>query len=95
MKLFVRDEDDSLSYTATIKNMLRFELTVDYVSIGMSFRQTAAAIQFTKDRTKTAKLTGINDMIVGQYTRVLVGARPCPTTNRSSPPAPKRSRAAR
>jgi hypothetical protein len=55
-----------------IKDVLRFELDMDYVGIGMSFRQTAAAIQRDKDRTKTAKLAGINDGIVGQYTRVLI-----------------------
>jgi hypothetical protein len=32
----------------------------------------AAAIQKTKDRTKTAKLAGLNDRIIDQYMRVLV-----------------------
>jgi hypothetical protein len=45
---------------------------MDYVGIGLSFRQMVAAIQKAKDRTKTAKLTGLNDCIIGQYTRVLV-----------------------
>ncbi|CAK9208544.1 unnamed protein product [Sphagnum troendelagicum] len=45
---------------------------MDYVGIGLSFRQMAATIQKAKDRTKTAKLIGLNDCIVGQYTRVLV-----------------------
>jgi hypothetical protein len=31
-----------------------------------------AAIQKAKDRMKTAKLVGLNDCIIGQYTRVLV-----------------------
>jgi hypothetical protein len=44
---------------------------MDYVSIGMSFRQTSAAIQFERDHTKTAKLTSMNDLVVGQYVRVL------------------------
>ena len=47
---------------------------MDHVSIGMSFRQTAATIQHARNHTKTAKLTGMNDMIVGQYVHVLVGA---------------------
>jgi hypothetical protein len=51
---------------------MRFELAMDHVSIGMSFRQVAAAIQHAKDHTKTATLSGMNDLIVGQYIRVLV-----------------------
>jgi hypothetical protein len=31
-----------------------------------------ATIQHAKDRTKMAKLIGMNDLIVGQYTRVLI-----------------------
>jgi hypothetical protein len=71
MKLFC-NKDDALVYTVTIKDCLRFDLAMDYVGIGLSFRQMAAAIQKAKDRTKTAKLVGLNDCIVGQYTRVLV-----------------------
>jgi hypothetical protein len=71
MKLFCK-KDDALIYTVTIKDCLRFDLAMDYVGIGLSFWQTAVAIQKAKDRTKTAKLVGLNDYIVGQYTRVLV-----------------------
>jgi hypothetical protein len=38
----------------------------------MSFRQVPGAIQHTKDRTKMSKFSGISDLIVGQYVRVLV-----------------------
>jgi hypothetical protein len=44
MKLFCK-KDDALVYTVTIKDCLRFNLAMDYVGIGMSFRQMAAAIQ--------------------------------------------------
>jgi hypothetical protein len=71
MKLFLKKKGDVVS-KVTIKDFLRLELAMDYVGIGMSFRQTAAAIQRAKDRTKTAKLADINDGVVGQYTRVLV-----------------------
>jgi hypothetical protein len=70
MKLFEKNGEPH--YTATIKNIVRFELAIDHVSIGMSFRQVAGAIQHAKDRTKMSKLSGINDLIVGQYFRVLV-----------------------
>ncbi len=52
---------------------MRFELVMDHVSIGMLFRQAAVAIQHARDHTKTATLSGMNDLIVGQYVRVLVG----------------------
>jgi hypothetical protein len=71
MKLFVKKEGEVV-YKVKIKDVLRFELAMDYVGIGMSFRQTAAAIQRAKDRTKAAKFARINDGIVGRYTRVLV-----------------------
>jgi hypothetical protein len=62
MKLFEKNEEPHC--TAMIKNMVRFELAIDHVSIGMSFRQVAGAIQHAKDRTKRSKLSGINDLIV-------------------------------
>ncbi|CAM6023396.1 unnamed protein product [Sphagnum balticum] len=71
MKLFCK-KDDALVFIVTIKDCLHFDLAMDYVGIGLSFRQMAAAIEKAKDRTKTAKLIGLNDCIVGQYTRVLV-----------------------
>jgi hypothetical protein len=47
---------------------------MDHVGSGMSFRQTVSAIQHAKERTKTAKLAGITDLMVGQYVRILVGS---------------------
>jgi hypothetical protein len=73
LKLFVKNENDPDWYQVVIPNPMRFELAMDHVSIGMSFRQVAAAIQHTRDHTKTATLSGMNDLIVGQYVRVLVG----------------------
>ncbi|CAK4110205.1 unnamed protein product [Aphanomyces euteiches] len=73
MRLFTLDEDgEDVEYTAIIKNVMRFRLAVDHVSSGMSFRQAAAAIEHAKVRTKTAKLCGCNDHMIGQYVRVLV-----------------------
>jgi hypothetical protein len=79
MKLFIlneidEDEDDLHSYTVTIKNIMRFNLAMDHVESGMSFRQTTSAIQHAKERTKTAKLASIIDLMVCQYVRVLVGS---------------------
>ncbi len=71
LKLFVKevaniDEDE---YVVTIKGTMRYELAMDHVSTGMSFRQVAAAMQHTKERCNLSKLGGINDTIVGQYVR--------------------------
>ena len=71
MKLFVLQED--LSYVVTINNAIRFELAIDFVSLGMSFRQTAAAIMKSKQRTPNPKLAGITDYMVGGFVRTLVG----------------------
>ncbi len=56
----------------TIKNIMRFELTMDHILIGISFEWMATTIQHAKDRTKTAKLNGMNNLIIGQYMCVLV-----------------------
>ncbi len=72
LKLFVKNENDPDWYQVVIPNAMRFELVMDHVSIGMSFRQAAAAIQHARDHTKTATLSDMNDLIVGQYVCVLV-----------------------
>ncbi len=52
LKLFVKDvanvEEDE--YVVTIKGTMRYELAMDHVSTGMSFRQVAVAMQHTKER---------------------------------------------
>jgi hypothetical protein len=71
MKLFVKSDGADI-YTVEIKGLMRFDLALDHISIGLSFRQAALAIQHAKDRTKTAKLGGINDLMVAQWVRMLV-----------------------
>ncbi len=73
LKLFVKNENDLDWYQVVILNAMRFELAMDHVSIGMSLKQATAAIQHARDHTKTATLSDMNDLIVGQYVRVLVG----------------------
>ncbi|BBN14082.1 hypothetical protein MPTK1_6g08710 [Marchantia polymorpha subsp. ruderalis] len=73
MKMFVKKPaDETAVYTVAINNITCFCLALDHVSSCMSFSQTAHAIQHAKDCTKSAKLTGINDHIAGQYVRVMV-----------------------
>ncbi len=46
LKLFVKDvaNDDEDKYVITIKGTMRYELAMDHVSTGMSFRQVVAAM---------------------------------------------------
>ena len=71
MKLFVKDETSEM-YVVHIKNVTRYELALDHVGSGMSFRQTAKAIEHAKRCTSSAKLAGINDLMVGQFVRSIV-----------------------
>ena len=71
MKLFVKASDNE-KYIITIKNVIRYELALDHVGSGMSFRQAAMAIEQAKRRTQTPKLADINSLMVGQFIRALV-----------------------
>lgn len=70
MKLFKLQPDRS--YLVTIKNSLRFNLAMEHVSVGLSFRQTAKVIEQHPTATKNPKLNGINDHMVSQFVRVLL-----------------------
>ncbi len=70
MKLFKLQEDGS--YLVTIKNSLRFDLAIWHVSVGLLFRQTSKVIEQHHLATKNAKLSGLNDHMVGQFIRILL-----------------------
>jgi hypothetical protein len=70
MKLFKLQKDGI--YRVTIKNPLRFQFAIDHISVGLSFRQTAAVITQHRNRCTNPKLTGLSDHMVGQFVRVLV-----------------------
>jgi hypothetical protein len=70
MKLFKLQEDGS--YLVTIKNSLRFDLAIQHVSVGLSFRQTSKVIEQHRSTTKNAKLSGLNDHMVDQFVYVLL-----------------------
>jgi hypothetical protein len=63
MKLFKSQEDRS--YLVMIKNSLRFDLAIRHISIGLSFRQTSKVIEQHRSAIKNAKLSGLNDHMVG------------------------------
>jgi hypothetical protein len=48
MNMFVKQSNDFM-YKVTIKNITRFELAMDHISIDMSFWQTIITIQQAKD----------------------------------------------
>jgi len=62
MKLF-KPQEDGL-YLVTIKNFLRFDLTIRHVFVGLSFRQTSKVIEQHRSATNNAKLDGLNDHMV-------------------------------
>ncbi|KAH6565440.1 hypothetical protein BASA60_009940 [Batrachochytrium salamandrivorans] len=59
MKLFQLQKDGS--YVVVIKNSLRFDLAIQHVSVGLSFRQTATVMTQYRNACKIPKLAGIND----------------------------------
>jgi len=63
MKLFKLQEDRS--YLVIIKNSLCFNLAIEHVFVGLSFRQTAAIITHHQNLCKNSKLAGLNNHMVG------------------------------
>ena len=53
----IKNKENEQLYSVTIKNIMRFELALNHVGIGVSFRQAAGVIQHAKNRTNAAKLT--------------------------------------
>jgi hypothetical protein len=66
LQLFKLNENKD-GYTVSIKRVMRFKLTIQHVSCGLSFRQVMMTIEQTKNTCKITKLGGLNDMIVEQY----------------------------
>ena len=60
------------SYLVIIKNSVRFNLAIEHVLVGISFRQTTAVITQHRSLYKNPKLAGLNDHMVGQLFRVLI-----------------------
>ncbi|CAK9276987.1 unnamed protein product [Sphagnum jensenii] len=72
LQLFKLNENKD-GYTVSIKRVMRFKLAIQHVSCGLLFRQVVTTIEQTKNTCKIAKLGDLNDTIVGQYVRILVG----------------------
>ena len=68
INLFVKQNDSS--FKVIIKNVKRFTLALQHMSVGLSFRQTAAVIDQHKDAFTNAQLMGLNDYMVSKFVRV-------------------------
>lgn len=53
LKLFTKDPENNKTYKVSIIHTLRFEMTLDVVSIGMYFTQVAGPVKISKKITKT------------------------------------------
>jgi len=70
LKLFNREDDGSFS--VTIKNVLRFDLAVQSIASGCSFRQTAKVMDIYHKALRNPKLRGLNDHMVSHFARVVL-----------------------
>ena len=70
MKLFQVQDDNT--FRVDIKNSLRFELAVQSIAAGCSFRQTSKVMDIYQRGLRNPKLRGINDHMVSQFARVIV-----------------------
>ena len=70
------DEDERESdmqtdgYRVIVKNPAQFQLVVDYVSVGASFRMTSRIVQMTRDRTGLASIGSVSEGKVTSYIRI-------------------------
>ena len=70
MELFTQVPNTTSSYQVSIKNMKHFELSLDHISIGLLFCQTAGVIDQHKQTFNNAKLVGLNNNLVSKYVQV-------------------------
>jgi hypothetical protein len=59
---------------AKVSNAILYNLTLQHMSVGLSFRQTSAMIGQHKDVFGNGKLVGLNDHEVGKMVCVNIGA---------------------
>jgi hypothetical protein len=57
-------------YRIVVKNRAPFDLVVDYVSVGASFRMASRIVQMTKDRTGLASIGCVSEGKVTSYIRI-------------------------
>lgn len=65
------DEVGNDRFMVVIKNQVQFNLAVDYVSVGCSFRQASRLLLATKERTGLAAIGSCTDLHVAKYVRYI------------------------
>ena len=54
-------------YWVVIKNLLQWSLVIDYLSVGLSFRQATHMLQHTKERSRMASISACSDLTISKY----------------------------
>lgn len=72
--IFSPDEEDEGFYTVNISNETHYNLGLDNISAGISFRQIEEIIEQYRVRLGNGKLKGIYRQLVRYYVRVCMGA---------------------
>ena len=68
------DDEAHDAYTVTIKSSRQFRLVIKFVTCGTSFHLTSRLLTQIKEEAGLGYLTGVNDVKVSQYVRVVVAA---------------------
>ena len=74
LELFSPDEENEGFYVVKVPNALRFNLGLDNISAGLSFRQVEVIMQQYRVRLGNGKLKGMSRNLIGNYVRVCLGA---------------------
>lgn len=69
MRVFMLDTH-TWNYFVIIKTPRVYQLAIKYIGIGISFRQTALALQATKEVAMVSKLGEMNDLKIATFVRV-------------------------
>lgn len=72
LKLFNKNENAD-GYKVIISNPLQFQLIIDFIVMGLSFRQVVATLLKVKTRAGLARIGSINDTHVANLARVVCG----------------------
>lgn len=70
LQLLDRDEHDE--YKLTINNMMQFDMVVQFVSKGLSFRQTQESIRVAQDVGGNPNLNGVTEHVVRRYVQASI-----------------------
>ena len=69
MRIHHWDEDNDV-YVVAIASSVLFHLTIKFITLGMSFKRTALAVQAAKEETSCAKLGGVSELKVTTFARL-------------------------